>query len=172
MNKLVNNLVFNLKYCLKLFSDLLLSLELPGLVTESKADSFITAASQIERGSFSGSKGLFCLSRSAQAKIMNLDVLCNVCDLCLTIFRYILGHPFNKYMYKVWTVMWPMQASFITFDNIYRELTEMKIKWKTRSFFLVFHTSNFWAWFKVPSTCQTETLMDFLLIWFTKSLPI
>ena len=75
--------------------------ELPGIVTESKADSFITAASQIERGSFSGSKGLFCLGRSAQAKMMNLDVLCNVCDLCVTIFRYIPGHPFNKHLYKV-----------------------------------------------------------------------
>ena len=91
-----NYLVFNLNYCLKLFSDLLLSRELPGLVTESKADSFITAASQIERGSFSGSKGLFCLGRSAQAKMMNLDVLCNVCDLCLTNFRHTLDHPFQQ----------------------------------------------------------------------------
>ena len=30
----------------------------------------------------------------------------------------------------------------------------------------IFHTSNFAARFKVPPTCQTETLMDFLLIWF------
>ena len=101
MNKLANDLVFHLKYCLKSYSDLLLSRELPGLVTESKADSFITAASQIERGGFSGSKGLFCLGPSGQAKMMNLDVLCNVCDLCVTIFRYILGHPFNKHLYKV-----------------------------------------------------------------------